>query len=127
MNLEMILKFLTTKRITPVLLCAIALSACVKKKIDFDNMADQQWTPEVAVPLVNSSFTIKDILVEANKNGNISVGSDGFCTLVYKGNLFSAKGTDFIPMVNNTINSSYIFTPTDLLAINATPDRKSVV
>ncbi len=117
----MTLKFLSIKKITPILVCAIALSACVKKKIDFDNMADQQWTPEVAVPLVNSSFTIKDILVETNKNGNISVGADGFCTLIYKGNLFSVKGTDFIPLVNNNISSSYSVSASDALTINSLP------
>jgi hypothetical protein len=105
----------------PLAIVALALNSCVKKNIDFENMADQQWTPELAIPLVNSNFTIKDILLETDKAGQISVDNTGFCTLVYKGNLFSVKGTDLIPLTTNNVNTNYNLTAGDVVGINATP------
>jgi hypothetical protein len=83
-------------------------------------MSDQQWTPELAVPLVNTSFTIRDILLETDKQGSISVDPvTGFCTLVYKGNLFSIKGSDLIPLSPLNFNTNYSLTNSDATAINA--------
>jgi hypothetical protein len=107
--------------ILPLVIAALAFNSCVKKKMDFDNMADQQWTPELAIPLVNSNFTIKDILLETDKNNQIEVDGTGFCTLVYKGNLFSVKGTDLIPLTNNNVSTTYNLTAGDALGINALP------
>ncbi|MBC7693836.1 MAG: hypothetical protein H7141_00165 [Burkholderiales bacterium] len=107
------------RRILPLLVAVVTFNSCVKKNIDMDNMADQQWTPELAIPLVNSNFTIKDILLETDKAGQVSVDGTGFCTLVYKGNLFSVKGTDLIPLTNNTVNTNYSLTTGDAFALNA--------
>ena len=97
--------------ITAVSVFAV-LNSCVKKKIDFDNLADQQLTPEIALPLVNSSFTIKDILSKSDNNGNVSIDPNtNFCTLVYKGELFSVKATDIITLMNQSANTSYSLTP----------------
>ncbi len=116
---------MTLKRIKqgilPLIVAAVAFNSCVKKNMDMNNMADQQWTPELAIPLVNSSFTIKDILFETDKNGQISVDGTGFCTLVYKGNLFSVKGTDLLPLTTNTVNDNYNLTGGDVVALNALP------
>lgn len=106
--------------IVSVAITSVILFSCTKKDIDFNNMSDQQWTPELAVPLVNTSFTIRDILLETDKQGSISVDPvTGFCTLVYKGNLFSIKGSDLIPLSPLNFNTSYSLTNTDVTAINA--------
>ncbi|MES2567958.1 MAG: hypothetical protein V4565_13880 [Bacteroidota bacterium] len=107
--------------ILPLIIAVVTFNSCVKKNIDMDNMADQQWTPELAIPLVNSSFTIRDILLETDKNGQIQVDGTGFCTLVYKGNLFSVKGTDLIPLTNNNVNTNYNLTAGDAVALNTLP------
>lgn len=116
---------LDLKKTTAYFLILVAFSACVKKDIDFNNLSDQQWTPELAVPLVNTSFTIKDILLETDKQGSIVVGSDGFCTLFYKGNLFSVKGSDLIPLTTQTNASNYSLSATDASGINIVPTNSS--
>lgn len=101
---------------------AFLFNSCVKKDFDFNNLADQQLTPEIAIPLVNSSFTIKDILVETDKNGNISIDpATNFCTLIYKGNLFSVKGTDLINLMSQNFSSTYNLTSPDVTSVNALP------
>lgn len=107
---------------TALAIIGFTFQSCVKNKIDFNNRSDQQWTPEIALPLVNSTFTIKDILVQADKNGNISVGSDNFCTLIYKGNLFSIKGTDLVPLPPQSFNvPTYSLSASDAATINLLP------
>jgi hypothetical protein len=109
---------------TFILSCIVGILffSCVKKDFDFNNLADQQLTPEIAIPLINSSFTIKDLLLETDKNGNISIDpTTNFCTLVYKGNLFSVKGTDLVNLTNQNYSSNYSLTSTDVTAVNALP------
>ena len=107
-------------------LTIMAFNSCVKKNIDLNDMSDQQWTPELAVPLVNSSFTIKDILIESDKNGNISIDpTTGFCTLIYRGNLISVRGSDLIPLTTQTVSSNYSLSAGDVAGINALPTNSS--
>jgi len=100
---------------------SLILNACVKKKLDLNNLADQQLTPEIAIPLINTSFTIKDILKESDKDGNIVVDGNNFCTLVYKGNLLSVKGTDLIVLPSQNFSSTYNLTTPDVAVINTLP------
>lgn len=105
-----------------IFLIGILLNSCVKKEFDFDNLSDQQLTPEIAIPLINSSFTIKDILKETDKDGNIYIDpTTNFCTLIYKGNLFSVKGTDLVSLSPQNFNSNYSLSASDVVAINLLP------
>ncbi len=63
--------------------------SCVKDNFKFNKLAQVEWNPNIAVPLIYSSLTIQDLLTQNDKDGLISVGADKFCTLIYKGNLFS--------------------------------------
>lgn len=71
------------------------LPSCIKDNFDLNKLSTTEWNPDIAVPLVYSSLTIDDLLKKDNGN-LIVVGSDKFCTLVYKGNLFSLKASDLI-------------------------------
>ncbi|MCC7050488.1 MAG: hypothetical protein IT239_01750 [Bacteroidia bacterium] len=95
------------------LLGAGVLSSCVKDKYDFSKVSVRNWSPNVAAPLVNANLTIRDILVNADKQGAIQVGSDGFCTLVYRGKLFSKQAKDFIQIPDQSFSSfNYNFSNT---------------
>jgi hypothetical protein len=74
--------------------------SCVKDNFDFKKLSQTDYHPNIAVPLVYSSLTIQDLLTKSNQN-LIIVGSDKFCTLVYKGNLFSLAAADIITIPDN--------------------------
>lgn len=76
------------------------IQSCVKDNFDFKKLSQTDYHPNIAVPLVYSSLTIQDLLTKSNQN-LIIVGSDKFCTLVYKGNLFSLAAADIITIPNN--------------------------
>src|ERR1035437_10877225 len=72
------------------------IQSCIKDNFKLNKLAKTDWNPNIAVPLIYSSLTVQDILTKADHQGVVSVGNDNFCTIVYKGNLFSLKGSDLI-------------------------------
>jgi hypothetical protein len=97
--------------------CLILFVASCKK--DGSNGID--YRPNVAIPIVKSSFTIKDILASQEKNNNVIVGSDGFIDLVYSTTLFSKKAEDIIIIDNQKINYGFQLNATQSAAFNALP------
>ncbi|MES2591286.1 MAG: hypothetical protein V4608_05335 [Bacteroidota bacterium] len=93
-----------TKRITFFLVTAVLVSSitsCIKDNFEFDKLTAIEWNPNLAVPLVYSSLSIKDMLAKNAAQGLIVVGSDDFCTLVYRSNLFSLVASEVITIPNN--------------------------
>ena len=96
-----------------VLTGAFLIQSCIKEEYDFSKVSVRDWDPKLAIPLVNSTLTINDILLNADKQGAISVGSDGFCTLIYRGNLFSDEAGRFLNIPNQNLSPlSYSFSNT---------------
>lgn len=103
---------------------AISLLSCKKEKYDFDKFSTSNFNGEYAAPLVASELTIQDILTHADKNNNIQVGADGFCTLIYRGTLFTSKAKDFVFITNQTLTGyTYDFSnTTPLVTFNSAPN-----
>ncbi len=96
---------------------AFSIISCKKEKYDFDKFSLSNFDGEYAVPLVASNLTIQDIITKADKNNNIQVGTDGFCTLIYRGTLFTSKAKDFVIIGNQTLSGvTYNFSNTTSLA-----------
>ncbi len=96
---------------------ALIFVACKKEKFDFDKFSTSNFNGEYAAPLVASELTIQDILTKADKNNNIQVGTDGFCTLIYRGTLFTSRAKDFVIIGNqNLVGYTYDFSNTTSLA-----------
>ena len=91
------------KKIVLSVAIATLFFSCKKEKYDFDKFSVSNLNGEYAVPLVASELTIQDILTNADKNGNIQVGNDGFCTLIYRGTLFTSRAKDFVIIGNQTL------------------------
>ncbi|MEK6616115.1 MAG: hypothetical protein AABZ32_08405, partial [Bacteroidota bacterium] len=79
------------------------ISSCIKDNFELDKLVKTEWNPNIAVPLVYSSLTVQDILTKGDQQGLIVVGSDNFCTLVYKGNLFSLLASDLLNLPNQSM------------------------
>ena len=112
---------------------ASVFQGCIKETFDMDKIAQNEWNPNLAIPLVYSSLTVADVL---KKHGDdaIVVDGTGFVTLVYRGNLFSLRAEDFIVLPNQTpVAQSVSFTAGEVAAYNLVPNgntyttNKSVV
>ncbi len=97
------------------------LTSCVKEEYDMDNIEAGTWTPNIAIPLVYTDFSINDIVLRTDKNGNITTAADNFCTLVYTGTLFSINATDFVVLPNQTKATSFAITALEENAYNLLP------
>lgn len=94
------------------------LGSCLKGNFKLKKLADSFWEPDVAVPLVNSSMTLNNILKLSNANNNFSIGSDNFVTLVYRGNLFSLRADEVLKIPDQPLNTSFTFPGTALNAFD---------
>ena len=97
-----------------------SIQSCVKDNFELNKLASTTWNPNLAVPLVYSSLTVQDILTKEDTQGQILVGTDNFCTLVYKGNLFSLLASDLIhiPDQNPTPYTTPSLTPAQIAALS---------
>ncbi len=94
----------------------VSILACNK-----DGVPGLDWNPNLALPLVKSNFTIKDILKSQNNNNNIKTGSDGFINLTFATNLFSKRAQDLFPITNQTIGFGIKLNPTQISVFNLLP------
>jgi hypothetical protein len=78
--------------------------SCKKDRLDFDKFSTTNLNTEYGVPLVSSQLTIREILQKADKDSNIVVDNTGFCTLIYRGTLYTSNAKDFIKVPNQTIS-----------------------
>ncbi len=69
-------------------------SGCIKKSdLKLDHVTISDWTPDWALPLLNTTLTLRNLL---KPNDYVSIDGDGLYSLHYDGKLFSAKASDFI-------------------------------
>ena len=93
-------RFTMHKRIQSVVilfsLLAIVLTGCLKE--DFDNIKTDRWKPKVAVPLISSKFTAKDIIHRFETGGFLEIDDSQLITVVYTGELFSFKAAELFTL-----------------------------
>lgn len=74
------------------------ITGCLKEKdFDFKKVAETEWRPDLAAPLVNSDLTVKDLIGIAD-SGTFSTDQNHFVTLVYRSSLYSASLPDVAPI-----------------------------
>lgn len=70
-------------------------TSCVSDLQDIDIKVDF-GEQEFAVPLINSTLSIRDALDNFDTGGELVVEEDNFMTLIYKGNLYETTGIDVV-------------------------------
>jgi hypothetical protein len=95
-----------------ILLIVSGMSSCYKDRFDLNRLEKGgEWSPDVAVPLVYSNMTMKDILDDYDHDNLFVEDGSGFLYLVYTNNIFSQKAEDLLviqnqPAINTSINFS---------------------
>lgn len=86
-----------------LLMSLFLIQSCVKDLQNIDNIEVENWQPEVAVALVNTTVSIQDFLDDFDSQGYLDIDDDNFMTLVYESNVFSVSGEEIIDIPNFTI------------------------
>jgi len=79
------------------------IQSCVKDLQDIDNIEVDNWQPEVAVALVNTTVSIQDFLDDIDSQGYLDIDDENFMTLVYESHIFSVSGEEIIEIPDFTI------------------------
>lgn len=78
------------KNLLGLVLLMVGLSGC--SFLDFNKIKTEEYAPEIAVPLVDATFTVQDILDNFETGGYVGVGDNGIIRLFYQGKVLEMKG-----------------------------------
>lgn len=93
-----------------IFLVVSCMSSCYKDRFDLNRLEQGgEWSPDVAVPLIYSDLTMKDILDDYDHDNLIVEDGSGFLYLVYTNNIFSQTAEDILVISNQNINTSFAF------------------
>ncbi|MEM8887303.1 MAG: hypothetical protein AAGD28_04895, partial [Bacteroidota bacterium] len=91
--------FFTRARFLAIIFLGTLFASC--SLIDkSDKIIGPQWEPEFAVPILNTEFSMADLLSRLDSNSYIQTQSDGLLSLVYEDQLASVNGTSLLSLPN---------------------------
>jgi len=86
------------------ILILLGINACTDDYFDFEDIGAGEWRPELAIPLVNSTLDLEDILIR-DTNELISVDpNSGVLEIIYEGSIFSQLGNTIVDLPSQTFN-----------------------
>lgn len=96
----------TIKLLASVFLC-ISFYACTEDYFEFDKIKTDDWRPNIAVPLISSSLTLEDIVLNEDSNGVILEDPNTkILELVYDGRVFSTVNEFKIDIPNQSFTET---------------------
>jgi len=78
----------------------VGLTSCKKYKVD--DVRVNPWTPELAAPLINSTFGVDDIF-DHTDSSRLQIDENGVLGIVYSGTIFSFAVDDIIKVGSNNM------------------------
>lgn len=78
--------------------------ACTDDYFEFDKIKTDGWSPELALPAINSSLTLADIVVKNDTSQLVEANSEGVLELVYRGNVSTSANSDIIAIPNQVFS-----------------------
>jgi hypothetical protein len=105
---------------TVLLLLLVIGTGCIKEEdFQYDKIAASIWDPNVAFPLINSSLGIQDLTGFSNST-TIEVDSTDLVHLIYKANVYSVYGYQFLPILGQSNNQTFSLSSADSTALYQT-------
>lgn len=80
------------KKLGISVLIGLFLYSCTEDYFEFDKIRTDEWRPELAVPLINTSLTLEDIVIRNDSNGLFNTNSDGILEISYENNVINTFG-----------------------------------
>jgi len=103
-----------------LMLLLIHMASCIKSEdFDFNKLAQLEWNPKMAVPLVSSELSMMDMIKQTGDSSNFEIDNQGFVTLVYKDRLFTIKPMADFVIPPSSFSISHTFTALEAAAIGS--------
>tara|TARA_Y100000385_G_scaffold199214_1_gene206299 strand:+ start:5062 stop:6687 length:1626 start_codon:yes stop_codon:yes gene_type:complete len=107
---------------TILFLLIILISSCVKditETLDKASKVNQvRWNPKIAIPLVYSDLSFRDLLDGTNANQYIRIDDDSLVNLVYEDDYTSDYAEDVLNLETQSYGETFTFNSTQLEVLN---------
>lgn len=89
-----------------IIMTMISISCVKEKDFDFNMMAQNQYSSEWAVPIINKRYSLSDFVLDT-MNYVVTDPNDQFLTIVYNtGDLWSGTAEDLVKLPDESINKT---------------------
>ena len=88
------------KKVSYFIVAVVLMQFVSCKKYQLDDVKINPWTPELAAPLINSTFGVEDIF-EHTDSSKLQIDENGVLGIVYSGTIFSFAIDEIIKVGNN--------------------------
>jgi len=93
----------------------LSLYSCIDDKYDIDKMSTQmQLTPEVAIPLANTEFSLGQLLQKMDSTSILKANKNGDLYIEYNDSLYSLKASSLINIPDQNLPLQTIDNPSDV-------------
>ncbi len=107
---------------TIIFFLLVFVTSCVKditETIDKASKVNQvRWNPTIAVPLVYSNLSFRDLIEGTNANNYIRIQDDSLVNLVYEDTYSSGNAEDILNLEPQNYGETFVFNSTQLDALN---------
>ena len=91
------------------------MQSCKKEYFELDRVKDPTWNPELAVPLIQSTITIPEVLGRFEDDDIITIDPNtGLLALKYFSEVFSFNGSDWFVLPATSASGPFPVTPQDI-------------
>lgn len=118
-NFSLLLKRISPGRLSGIvlfigLMMFFLLPGC-RKDFQFDKVKDLSWNPDIALPLVNDSITLKRILTQGGAEDHLYIDESGNISILYYYNndAFKLKPSDLIRLAPASFTFQHQITPAE--------------
>ncbi len=99
-----------------MLLIAVGFFSCYKDKFNLNKLEKNgDWSPDVAVPLIYSNMTMKDLLNDYNHDNLYVNDTNNLLYLVYWNKIYSRTAEELLGIPNQSLNTNFQFSVTGSL------------
>lgn len=95
----------------------LSLPSCKKEYFETDRIKDATITPEWAVPLINSTVTVPEVLDRFDDQDVITIDSTGILALRYFSNIFSVSAESVITVPDQSQSQGFPLTPAHIVTL----------
>lgn len=91
-----------------ILLTLLVITACYKDKFDFSKLSNNiNWNPNLAVPAIHSSLTIRDLLQDYDSTEVFVNDQTGFLYLMYHNQVFSMPASNLVTIPDQSFADNF--------------------
>jgi hypothetical protein len=91
-----------------IMLSIFMMQSCIKKEeFDYNKIAAFNYDPNIAVPLIHSNLTLRNILNDYDTTHLFVEDGTGFLFLIYSSTVFSKRADQLISISDQNVNTSF--------------------